>query len=715
MPYSVVDLFAGAGGLSLGFVQTGKYEIKVAFEREPHMQATYHRNHPTVELQGDVCGADYADIQRRHGAIDVVIGGPPCQGFSNANRQKNHAISQNNMLVKQYIRAIRELQPKAFVMENVSMLRSDVHRFYMEETDLDIVEEYQIPNKNTPLHLLSSEFVFDGALEIVQNLELLQQRLWPENHYRELNIIFKGEKNADKMKKSLEKHRRKLTEIAQAYIEDDADNYIAQKSREAFQAIIDYFDGILEADRIHTLIEPAIMIQRMLSKAKEIFDKQYIRAIRELQPKAFVMENVSMLRSDVHRFYMEETDLDIVEEYQIPNKNTPLHLLSSEFVFDGALEIVQNLELLQQRLWPENHYRELNIIFKGEKNADKMKKSLEKHRRKLTEIAQAYIEDDADNYIAQKSREAFQAIIDYFDGILEADRIHTLIEPAIMIQRMLSKAKEIFDNHIHVDSYECTEKDGLLANIRSFAVFDYLKSILTSGEDGYVINSGVLCAADFGAPQKRERFVVMGIKKSISAVVFLPSRKIKDGHYKTVHDAIYDLEDVPPVYDLADDEEGIPLEHKEQLSSVAQQLRDSDILKNHIITKTTDVAMARFKALHQGENFHSLEESLKTNTYTDVKRTQNTIYLRLNYNEPSGTVLNVRKSMWIHPTLDRAISIREAARLQTFPDSFVFCGSKDKQYQQVGNAVPPIMAKAIAKQLAATLGKKLREAEQENG
>lgn len=542
MPYSVVDLFAGAGGLSLGFVQTEKYEIKVAFEREPHMQATYHRNHPNVELQGDVCGADYTDIQRRHGAIDVVIGGPPCQGFSNANRQKNHAISQNNMLVK-----------------------------------------------------------------------------------------------------------------------------------------------------------------------------QYIRAIRELQPKAFVMENVSMLRSDVHRFYMEEADLDIVEAYQIPNKNTPLHLLNSEFVFDGALEIVQNLELLQQKLWPENHYRELNIIYKGEKNAEKMKKSLKKHQRKLTEIAQAYIKDNADNYIAQKSREAFQAIMDYFDGILEADRIHTLIEPAIMIQRMLSKAKEIFDNHIHVDFYECTEKDGLLANIRSFAVFDYLRSILTSGEDGYAINSGILCAADFGAPQKRDRFVVMGIKKSISAVVFLPSRKIKDGHYKTVHDAIYDLEDVPPVYDLADDENGIPLEHKEQLSSLAQQLRDSDILKNHIITKTTDVAMARFKALHQGENFHSLEESLKTNTYTDAKRTQNTIYLRLNYNEPSGTVLNVRKSMWIHPTLDRAISIREAARLQTFPDSFVFCGSKDKQYQQVGNAVPPIMAKAIAKQLASTLGKKLREAEQENG
>ena len=111
--------------------------------------------------------------------------------------------------------------------------------------------------------------------------------------------------------------------------------------------------------------------------------------------------------------------------------------------------------------------------------------------------------------------------------------------------------------------------------------------------------------------------------------------------------------------------------------------------------------------MKQGQNFHALDSALKTNTYTDVSRTQNTIYLRLNYDEPSGTVVNVRKSMWIHPVLDRAISVREAARLQTFPDSFVFCGSKDKQYQQVGNAVPPIMAKSIAKKLAQILTKSL--------
>ena len=86
-------------------------------------------------------------------------------------------------------------------------------------------------------------------------------------------------------------------------------------------------------------------------------------------------------------------------------------------------------------------------------------------------------------------------------------------------------------------------------------------------------------------------------------------------------------------------------------------------------------------------------------TYSKPDRTQKTIYLRLNPDEPSGTVVNVRKSMWIHPTLNRAISVREAARLQSFPDRFVFLGSKDSQYQQVGNAVPPLLAKAIAETL----------------
>ena len=538
--YKVVDLFAGAWGLSLGFMQTQKYDIKVAFENSPYMQDTYRLNHPGVEVQGDVCTADYDAIKKKYGEIDVVIGGPPCQGFSNANRQKNHAISQNNMLVKQYIRAILALKPKAFVMENVSMLKSDVHRFYMEESDIETVERCGIPVKSTPLHLLDAEYVFDGALEIVKDQQKIQQYLWPEQHYFELNVIYKAAKNLDKMKSALAKHKKKLCAAAADYA----------------------------------------------------------------------------------------------------------------------------------------------------KSSDK-------------------------SHISRVSADAFQAVLNYYSGVLDASALKSKIEPAIMIQRMLSKAQEIYENHIVVDAYSV--EDGIAAVIRSFAVYDYLEKVLQAPENDYVLDKGVLCAADYGAPQKRMRFVVIGIKRSISPKVALPKGRFDADEYRTVRDAISDLEDVTPVFDLEDDKDGIRIERKENLNELTSALRNAEVLRNHIVTKTTDIAMERFRALKQGQNFHALDESLKMNTYTDAARTQNTIYLRLNYDEPSGTVVNVRKSMWIHPTLDRAISVREAARLQTFPDSFVFCGSKDKQYQQVGNAVPPIMAKSIAKKLAKILKDNLPEGEQRGG
>ena len=531
--YKVVDLFAGAGGLSLGFMQTKKYDIKVAFENNPAMQKTYKKNHMGVDVQDDVCLADYNDIQKKYGKIDVVIGGPPCQGFSNANRQKNHAISQNNMLVKQYIRAIRELSPKAFVMENVSMLRSDVHRFYLDEADNELFgqEKYEIHMQSTKLVLLDKAYMFDCAKTIARSPSAITANIWPEDCYVSLNVVYKMSKNHQKLLKTLKKHKKKLLEYADIYADE------------------------------------------------------------------------------------------------------------------------------------------------GKKN------------------------DIESNDIALRSYEAFSAIKQFFDEKLEADKLKDVIEPAIMIQRMLSKSKEIFDNHLVVDKCDYAENGDLVAYIKSYAVFDYLKALLGTDSNGYEINQDVLCAADFGAPQKRKRFIVIGIKKSLTDTVQLPIGIFSEKDYRTVQDAIGDLQNVPTVTDVAEDI-GTPLKKADDISELGKSLRDTDTLFNHIITKTRETAMERFKAIKQGENFHSLNDSLKTNTYTDANRTQNTIYLRLAYNQPSGTVVNVRKSMWIHPELNRAISIREAARLQTFPDSFIFCGSKDKQYQQVGNAVPPIMAKAIAEKLA---------------
>lgn len=134
-----IDLFAGAGGLSLGFMQTGEFEILAAAEINKNARATYKKNiakdNDDFVFIDNVIGCDFKELSEKLGGIDVVIGGPPCQGFSNANRQKNHLISMNNGLVKEYFRAIKEIRPKAFVMENVSMLRSDTHRFYESTKD----------------------------------------------------------------------------------------------------------------------------------------------------------------------------------------------------------------------------------------------------------------------------------------------------------------------------------------------------------------------------------------------------------------------------------------------------------------------------------------------------------------------------------------------------------------------------------------------------
>ena len=137
--YKVIDLFAGAGGLSYGFLQTGKFQVIAAAEINKDARATYKANIsdnvPDFVFIDNVVGYDFSILNTELQGIDIVIGGPPCQGFSNANRQKNHLISMNNSLVKEYFRAIKEIRPIAFVMENVSMLRSDTHRFYESYKD----------------------------------------------------------------------------------------------------------------------------------------------------------------------------------------------------------------------------------------------------------------------------------------------------------------------------------------------------------------------------------------------------------------------------------------------------------------------------------------------------------------------------------------------------------------------------------------------------
>ena len=95
-------------------------------------------------------------------------------------------------------------------MENVSMLRSDVHRFYLCEDDLELVESNVIKTANTELALLDAEFMFDEAINIVQSEQEIARYKWDDFDYLELNVIYKASKNVTKFKAVLEKHRPRL-------------------------------------------------------------------------------------------------------------------------------------------------------------------------------------------------------------------------------------------------------------------------------------------------------------------------------------------------------------------------------------------------------------------------------------------------------------------------------------------------------------------------
>lgn len=129
-----IDLFAGAGGMSLGFEQAG-FDIAAAVEIDPIHAAVHHFNFPqTAVLARSIVGLsgqevrDIAGIGKR--PIDVVFGGPPCQGFSLIGHRM--LDDSRNQLVKEFVRLVDELDAKSFVFENVKGLTVGKHRVFLE-------------------------------------------------------------------------------------------------------------------------------------------------------------------------------------------------------------------------------------------------------------------------------------------------------------------------------------------------------------------------------------------------------------------------------------------------------------------------------------------------------------------------------------------------------------------------------------------------------
>jgi DNA (cytosine-5)-methyltransferase 1 len=125
-------------------------------------------------------------------------------------------------------------------------------------------------------------------------------------------------------------------------------------------------------------------------------------------------------------------------------------------------------------------------------------------------------------------------------------------------------------------------------------------------------------------------------------------------------------------------------------------------VQGNLVSRNNSKIVSRYRYIGPGQNWESIPKPLLDN-YKDFSRCHTGIYHRLEWNRPAKVIGNYRKNMLIHPEENRGLSVREAARLQSFPDNYVFVGSIGFQQQQVADAVPPLLAEAVANAIKHTL------------
>ena len=209
---------------------------------------------------------------------------------------------------------------------------------------------------------------------------------------------------------------------------------------------------------------------------------------------------------------------------------------------------------------------------------------------------------------------------------------------------------------------------------------------------GYKVKYKVMLASDYGVPQNRRRVVFVGTLGH-NGFIF-PKPTFSDLKSKvTAGQAISDLPEESV-------EDGTENKKKPASEYQGKMRKKTNKIFNHEITNHDQKTIDIIALVPDGGNYKDLPDHLK-NT-----RRVNIAWTRYSSNKPSFTIDTGHRHHF-HYKWNRIPTVRESARLQSFPDDFVFMGSRTSQYKQVGNAVPPIMAEQIAKALAIALNKKI--------
>lgn len=247
-----------------------------------------------------------------------------------------------------------------------------------------------------------------------------------------------------------------------------------------------------------------------------------------------------------------------------------------------------------------------------------------------------------------------------------------------LLANYVSALKEFYPRWFMMENVE-----GILTTTNGNFLIDCIQGMISLG---YTVYMKKVYMQEFGIPQRRKRVIIVGNREGKSfdfpRPITMASGRIYKNGTETLRNAIADLEDI-------------------------------DIPEiNHIRKTESGIQYERICALYEGQTMKDLPKELQHKSF--AKRAARRVcdgtpsekrggspsgMKRLIYDEPSLTITGSATSEFIHPTQNRMLTVRECARIQTFPDDFRFFGSDNQQMQQIGNAIPPLFANQMAAQI----------------
>lgn len=251
--------------------------------------------------------------------------------------------------------------------------------------------------------------------------------------------------------------------------------------------------------------------------------------------------------------------------------------------------------------------------------------------------------------------------------------------------------------------------EGLLTSNKGIYIFEAAKAFI---DLGYDIKIEKVYSQEYGIPQRRKRVLIVGNRIGHNFKMPEPTLKVSGQIFRnsdvTISHAISSLPQATNnKSDVLEVIKTVAVDNFDRL------LRDNaSEIRDHFSPKIQGIKLERISSLKQGQTMKDLPPSLQHDSFkkranrrvsdgtpTEKRGGAPSGIKRLHLNEPCLTITGAATSELIHPTEDRPLTIREAARIQTFPDSFNFCGNASQKIQQVGNAIPPILARIFAEHI----------------